>query len=153
MTRAEPRQLRFAVRAVRHRRPGQTLLELTVALTIVAGTLVPALRLMRLASEQSRAIEQRNVMATLAVGKLEEHMSLTADDWFAGTFSGTLSQASYPNLHFRVTRSDAGVAGGIPDRLLAIQVTIWDDANSNAARDSNESYVEIASKIAKLAGY
>jgi hypothetical protein len=153
MTRAVPHPQRSAARFGSHRRQGQTLLELTLALTIIAGTLVPALRLMRLALEQSRVIEQRNVMATFGVGKLEEHMSLTADNWSAGTFSGTLAQAGHPELRYSVTRSDSSVSGGIPDRLMAIRLTIWDDVNGNATRDATESFIEFASKAAKLAGY
>ena len=135
------------------RRYGQTMLELTVALTIVAGTLVPALRLIRQALEQSRELEQRNLMVTYGAGKLEEHMALTAKNWATGNFAGTLAADGHPELRYSVARSDSTLSGGIADRLMGIQVTVWNDTNGNATRDSGESYVLLASKTAKMAGY
>jgi hypothetical protein len=36
---------------------------------------------------------------------------------------------------------------------MAVTVTVWHDANSNASRDAGESYITMASKVAKLATY
>ena len=137
----------------RSRRHGQSLLELTLALVLVAGTLVPALRLMRQALEQSRAIEQRNLIVSLAMSKLEERLAITSHNWSTGTVSGDFSSQGYSDLRYTVTHSDAATAGGLPNRLMALECTVWQDANGNAQRDSGESYVVFASKISKLAGY
>ena len=134
-------------------RRGQSLLELTLALVLVAGTFVPALRLMRQALEQSRALEQRNMIVALAASKLEERMAIASANWSTRTVSGTFSSQGYSNLRYTVTHSDSTSAGGIPSRLMALQCTVWEDANGNAQRDSGESYVVFAGKISKLAGY
>ena len=128
-------------------------MELTLALVLVAGTFVPALRLLRQALEQSRAVEQRNMIVGLAASKLEERMAVASATWTTGTVSGTFSNQGNPELRYTVSHSDSTSAGGIPNRLMALQCTVWHDANANAQRDSGESYVVFASKISKLAGY
>jgi len=134
-------------------RIGQTLLELVLSIVILAGTLVPALRLMRRTLEYSRDIETRNAMVMYCTSKLDEHLVLASATWAAGPVAGNFAAQGSPELRYTVTRSDATTAGGIPDRLMAITVTVWHDANGNGSRDGNESAVALASKAAKLVGY
>ena len=134
-------------------RRGQTLLELTLAIVLLAGTLVPALRLMRQALEQSRELERRNTLVSLAVGKLEERLAIASNTWSNGTVTGTFASLGSPELRFSVIHSDSAGNGGIPNRLMAVTCMAWHDANGNGQRDASESTVVFASKISKLMGY
>ena len=53
-------------------RQGTTLLELVAASTVIAVTLVPALRIMRDSLRVSRQLEVREAMATIAMSVLEQ---------------------------------------------------------------------------------
>ena len=132
---------------------GHTLLELVAASVLLAVALVPALGLIRDSVEVSRQMDTRNLLTTFCVSKLEQHLALTSAAWDTTTVTGTLAAEGYANLRFRVDRSDAALDGGIPDRLMAITVTVWDDADGNAALDSGERSTTFGSKTAKLATY
>ena len=140
-------------RARRQARRGQTLLELTLAAVIMAGTVVPGLRYMRDALDQSRDLELWNMMVTLSVSKLEENLALAADSWVEVNTSGSFSAEGYPQLLYTVSGSEATGDGGIPDRLMAIQVTVWHDSTANSLLDAGEASVLFAGKVGKLQGY
>ena len=132
---------------------GQTLLELIAATTIIGATLVPGLNLMRDSLRISRQIETDTLMATLSVGKLEEYLAKTSANWQATNLTGDYSADGYSQLNYEVIRSHSVVDGGIPDSLMMIQSTIWNDANNNGTLDSGERNVVFASKLARVVSY
>jgi hypothetical protein len=130
-----------------------SLLELVAALSILAITLVPALRLMRDGMTWSRDNETRSVLTTFCVSKLEEYLNLSAATWTMTAANGNFSAEGYPLMKFQVTRSDSAGAGGISGQLMAITVTTWNDANSDGAVSSGEASVVMATKLARMALY
>ncbi len=139
---------------VSNARRGQSLLEVIAASTIIATALVPALRMMWDSLEVSRSVEEADLMSTLCVDKLEEHMSKVAANWDKTTASGdfaALEGRSY--LQFQVTKSDAVPDGGISDRLMAITAVVWNDVNGNGSLDGGEKKVTFGTKVSKFVSY
>ena len=136
------------------RRHGQSLLEVVAASMIIATTLVPALRMMRDSLQISRDEEEAELMATLCVDKLEEHLAKVSATWDKTTASGdfaALENRSY--LKYRVTKSDAVADGGIANRLIALVAVVWNDANGNGSLDANEKKVTFGTKVSKFVSY
>ena len=130
-----------------------TLLELIMATSIIAATLVPALRLMRDGMSQSRELDRRNMMTNYCVSKLEEQLAVVASQWSRGNGSGDFANDSHPDIRFLAQRSDDAVDGGITDRLMSIIVTVYDDADQDDTLDTPERRVVFRTKIARLATY
>ena len=146
-------------RPIRSRR-AQTLLELVAATTIIAGTLVPALRMMRDSLSVSRNIELASQMSSYCVSLLEQQMVLTSASWdeSSGTWdqstsTGDYSADGYPSLRYQVERSDAPGDGGISGALMVIRCQVWDDRNGNGGRDAGEPQVNYSTKIGNFASY
>jgi hypothetical protein len=135
------------------RRRGQTLLELIAAVTVLAATVTPALVILRNALEQTRRIETLELLTTLCVSKLEEQLAVACAAWSTGTAAGDFSADGYSQVRFSVASSDQAGDGGIPDRLMSVTATVWEDQNGNAALDAGELSVVLASKVAKMEGY
>jgi len=137
---------------MRAERFGTTLLELTVASTILAVTLIPALRLLRDSLRQSRQLAAREVMATLCQGQVEQQSLLIATQWklTSGVDRQSGQESGFPNVLVEFNASDDSNRGGISDRLATLTVTAFDDANGNSRRDDGESGVQFATKIARL---
>jgi type II secretory pathway pseudopilin PulG len=140
-------------RQSRHHRRGQSLLELVAAGVIVATALTPALRLMRDSLKINRDLEATNLLTTLCVSKLEEVMSQTAGTWATTDLTGDYTTLGYSNVRFSVTRRDGLSDGGIPNRLVALQTMVWDDANNNGLYDTSEKRVQYETKLSKTASY
>jgi len=132
---------------------GHTLLELLVATSVTAIALVPALKLMRTGMEIGRDNEIRSLVTTLCIGKLEEQLNLVAASWTEASESGAISITGYTNIRYEMTRSDETVDGGIPDRLMTVQTTVWHDSNADSTRQSDEIQCTFRSKIASLTTY
>ncbi len=138
--------------AARARR-GQSLLELVLATTIIAGTLVPAMRLLRDALGHGRDVETLKRMSVYGTSKLEEYLASTSADWQVGSTSGNFAADGYPTLAYQVVRADDSADGGIVDQLMAITTTVWDDADGDGSIDNGERSVTFRSKIANLPEY
>lgn len=136
-----------------HARSGTSLLELTVAVGLLAMTLVPALRLMRDAMDWGSDINERELIVTLCVSTLEENLAIVAQGWSETTSNGSFASEGYAELRYSMTASQQTSDGGMPDQLMAVSVTVWHDANNNDGLDTGESYTTMASKVAKLATY
>ncbi len=136
-----------------YRRRGSSLLEIILAGTLMAVTLVPALRLLRDGLRISREVETLQLLTTFCTGKLEEHLALVSNDWQTGNYTGDFSAEGYPNLQFEVERSDSGGDGGISDELMAVTATAWDDLDGDLSLDNDEPAVVLGSKVAKLTSY
>jgi Tfp pilus assembly protein PilV len=134
-------------------RRGHTLLEVVLAGTIIAIALVSALRLMRDGLRTSRQTEIRELLTTFGASKLEEHLALVSADWQTGNDAGDFAAEGYPDLRFRVGRSDSAGDGGISDQLMAVTAEVWHDLDGDSAPDGNEPAVVFSSKVAKLASY
>jgi hypothetical protein len=132
---------------------GHSLLEVAAATAMLATALVPALKLIRTSLANDYDLEIRNLMTTLCVSKLEEHLALGNAAWTDVDQSGSLSAEGASALRFRVVRSQSVVDGGISNQLMSVRVTVWEDRDSDTVMDSNEPRVVFRSKIAKLATY
>jgi len=134
-------------------RSGYTLIELVMAASLTALAIVPALAVMRDSIELGTSLDSQNMITTLCVAKLEEHLALAAATFDEAKDSGNFSSDGHSELRYTVTRSTAGIDGGIADQLMAVTVTVWNDADSDTNQDADESSLTLASKIAKMAKY
>jgi prepilin-type N-terminal cleavage/methylation domain-containing protein len=138
--------------AVRRHR-GFSLLEVLMAGTVLAVVLVPALEVMRRSLEMARDVETVQMTTTLCVSKMEEQLALAAYGFTSATTNGNFSADGYASIRFTATRSDTTLSGGIPDRLMAITVTVWQDDNGNSALNAGEISTSLTTKVAKMAIY
>lgn len=139
----------------RARRKGVSLLEVLAASTVMAMSLVPALRLMTSSLEASRELEASEAMATLAMSMLEFDSGQTAGTWDLSSRLRTDlgHKVGVPALLVTTARSDAVSRGGVPGSLAVIEVTAWQDANRNRVLDAGERSVRFATKVAKFVSY
>lgn len=128
-------------------------MELVAATTILAITLVPALRIMRDSLSVSQEIEKANQMSSFCVSRLEEQMATTSGSWAETRLTGDYAAQGYPTLHYEVFRSDERSDGGIPGALMVIRTTVWDDENDNNSLDAGEPNVSYRTKIGNFASY
>jgi type II secretory pathway pseudopilin PulG len=141
---------------IRRRRPRRcafSLVEMIAATALMAGTLAPALAVMRDAMAVSREASRRQLLAVYAVQALEYYAAVTMQNWTNGTIDTSAAADGHPNIRGQITKSDAVVDGGSPSRLMHIQVVAYDDADGDAVRDANELTVRVRTKIAKLTTY
>jgi hypothetical protein len=123
------------------------------ATALVAGTLAPALAVMRDAMAASRESARRNLLATYAVQSLEYAAGITMQTWTTGTAAGNFATEGHAAIRYVLTRSDDPASGGLTGRLMHVQVTVFDDANGNATLDANEVNVRFRTKVARLLTY
>ena len=140
-------------RATRMRSSGHTLIELLAASAIVAIAITSTLSLMKQGMEITRDTEQRGMVTTLCISKLEERLAAVPKNFTSSTTSGTFSADGYANIRFTAVHSDNSADGGITGKLMVVTVTVWDDANGNATRDSGEATVTFTSKVAKITAW
>jgi type II secretory pathway component PulJ len=140
-------------RPPRTSRPAFSLLEMMVATALTAGTLAPALVVMRDAMAVSREGVKRNLLANYAVKVLEEQSALVMQNWTSATTSGNFVADGNSTLKWIAVKSDAPAGGGLTNRLMHIQVTTYEDVNGNSAADSTELKVNFRTKVAKLVSY
>jgi hypothetical protein len=134
-------------------RRAYTLLEVVAATAIVGTVLVSSLALLRDAVSLSDRVDVQNLLNTLCVSKLEEQLNLTAAHFDTAVADGNFAADGFAAVHFHAVRSDAAGDGGIDDRLMAVTVTVWQDANGDAALSAGEMAVTLATKVAKMALY
>jgi len=123
------------------------------ATALMAGTLAPALVVMRDAMAVSREGVKRHLLANYAVKVLEEQSALVMQNWTNATSSGNFSSDGNSTLKWIAVKSDAPASGGLTNRLMHIQVTTYEDTNGNSAADSTELKVNFRTKVAKLLTY
>lgn len=134
-------------------RRGFSLLEMIAATALVAGTLVPALAVMREAMSLSRETHTRSLLSNFAVMKLEENSAIAMRNWTNVDDDGDLSAYGYSNLSFTVQRSDDPADGGITGLLMAITVNVFEDLDADLVPDAGETQVQFRTKISKLLTY
>lgn len=143
----------MAIRIPRPFRNGFSLLEMVLATALLAGTLAPALAVMRNAMAISRETTVRSLLANYAVQKLEEQTAVGIGSWTNGTFSGTFSADGHADVAFTVTRSDDPANGGITGSLMSVRVTVFEDVDTDSSPDSDEIQLTMRTKVAKLGTY
>ncbi|GIW99877.1 MAG: hypothetical protein KatS3mg111_3210 [Pirellulaceae bacterium] len=136
-----------------HRRPGQTMLELVAATTIIAVALVPALRLTGRGLDNLTRIERFELATTWAASLMEEEMARTAATWDLTERLGDLAHLGNPELRYRVLKSDRATAGGIPQELAVLEVTVWHDQDGGSDLDPDEPRTQFHTKLARVASY
>jgi type II secretory pathway pseudopilin PulG len=134
-------------------RDGFSLLEMIAATALVAGTLAPALAVMRDAMAISREGARRQLLANYAVQVLESQAALVMQNWANGSASGNFATDGYTTIRYTVSKSDAPADGGLTDQLMHIQVTTYEDADGDSVADADEIQTSFRTKIAKLASY
>ncbi len=129
------------------------MLELVAASSLIATTLVPALRIMASSLKTTRYLTMAEATATLGASTLEMALAQTSANWATTSLSGTFASSGYASIGYSIARSDAVSDGGIPNALMAVRVTTWDDRNGNGRLDTGEPSVVFASKVARLTSY
>ncbi len=135
------------------RRHGFSLVEMLAATALVAGTLAPALAVMRDAMAMSREGARRSLVANYAVQALESQAALAMQAWTIGTTTGSFTADGHPTIKYTALQSDAPASGGLTNRLMHIQVTAFDDADGDSLADASELKASIRTKVARLASY
>jgi hypothetical protein len=136
--------------AIRH---GFSLLEMAMASTLVVGTLVPTISVMRDAMAKSRELNRRNLLANYAVSILEAQTAVVMTNWTNSTVTGNFTTDGHATIRYSAVRSDAPASGGLSDQLMHIQVTVFDDTDGDTTLDSNELSVLFRTKVARLQSY
>jgi hypothetical protein len=138
-----------------HHKPkhGFSLLEMAMAATLVAGTIVPTMAVMRDAMTKSRELSRRNLMANYAVSVLESQAATTMLSWSTATSSGNFGSDGHASLRYMANRSDAPADGGLVGQLMHIQVRVYDDTNGDSTFDADELNVLYRTKLARLQSY
>ena len=134
-------------------RSGNSLLEVLAASALIGAILVPTLEVMRDAMTMSREIDVQNLLNLYAVSELERQMGTVAANWSNATFDGDFASEGHANIRYTGSRSDALVDGGIPDRLMTLTVTTYDDADGGDDLDGNELQLTMTTKVGKFVTY
>lgn len=124
-----------------------------MASALIALAIVPAMALVRDSLDVGTKLADLNIAETYCVGKLEEHLALGAATFAEATDEGNFKADGYPQLRYRVVRSQQPADGGVADRLMAITATVWQDDDGSGKHTTGEACVTLATKIAKLAVY
>jgi hypothetical protein len=134
---------------------GTTLLELVAASTVIAVSLVPALRIMRDSLRVSRQLEVREAMATIAMSVLEQEAAKVSGQWNmqSTTHRKPGRNSGYPLILAVSTTTDSLKSGGIPGSLAVVNVTAFEDSNRSGSFDADEPSIKFATKIAGLTSY
>jgi hypothetical protein len=98
-------------------------------------------------------LETSNLLDTLCASKLEEHLLRNAVSWNPGTVTGDFAAQGQPGFRFQVVHSDNPADGGIPNALMSITATAWDDSDGDGNWDAGERRATFASKLARNVSY
>ena len=132
---------------------GFSLLEMMAAAALVAGTVVPALGVIRDAMTQSRELHRRHLLSNYAVRILEDQTAYAATNWINATLTGDFTADGHSAIRFSLTRSDTVAAGGLVGQLMNITVTVYDDADGDLTLGTTELQETYRTKVAKLNSY
>lgn len=138
---------------MRSRNSGYSLLEVVLATLLMGVVIVPAMNFMTSAVQAGHELDVWNQMNVLAVGKLEEQSAIAAATFEEISSSGAFSGTGLAGLRYTVSRTTSPPAGGIPDKLMVVEVRVWRDDNGNSALDVDEADVVYATKIAHMEAY
>jgi hypothetical protein len=140
-------------RLARHCRRAFSLLEMIAATALTAGTLAPALAVMRDAMAVSREGVQRALISNYAASVLESQAALVMQNWATGTVTGNFAADGFADIKYAAIKSDAPADGGLTNRLMSIRVTAYQDIDGDSVADAGELKTTIRTKVARLASY
>ena len=126
---------------------------MAAASVIVAGSIVPALAIVRDAMATSRELHRRNLLANYAIHILEERISIVATNWSNATNTGDFASDGHANIRYSATTSDDPSDGGITGQLMNVEVTVYDDEDADDSLDIGELRETYRTKTAKLNSY
>ncbi|WP_146571257.1 hypothetical protein [Botrimarina hoheduenensis] len=132
---------------------GYSLLELVAALALVAGTLVPALELMRHGLQQSIETDRRLQMASYAVSQMEKQLAATAATWAVGSYTGDYAADNNADIRYAAVCSDDPLNGGVTGLLMDLRVTTYYDANGDDALTSDEPRCDFRTQLGRFSTY
>ena len=134
-------------------RKAYSLLDTLAAGAVLAIVLVPAYSAMRQGLEWSRDVDAQKTTTTLCVAKMEEHLAVVASSFTSATDTGNFSTDGFANLKYSVVCSDSLASGGIPDQLMSISVTVFQDDDNDNSLDSGEISTTLTTNVAKMTTY
>lgn len=132
---------------------GFSLLEMVMAAALVTGTVVPALAVIRDSMAQSRDLHRRHLLGNYAVRILEDQAAYVATNWTNATISGDFTADGHSSIRYTMTKSDDPNDGGLVGQLMNLEVTVYDDADSDDTLDTDEIQETYRTKVAKLNSY
>jgi len=132
---------------------GFSLLEMIMATALVAGTVVPALAVIRDAMAQSRDLHRSNLLANYAVQILEDQAALVAINWTNATVTGDYTSDGHDDIRYQLTKSDDSGDGGLVGQLMNLTVTVYDDQDGDDSLDVSEPQETYRTKVAKMNSY
>ena len=134
-------------------RSGYSLVEVVAAIALMAATLVPAVEFVRYGMERSFEDDRRQLLALYAASQVEERIGMVAANWIEGTTTGSYSADGHPSIRFITVCSDEPASGGIPNTLMDIRSTVYEDANGDGSLSTGEMRCTFRTKIGRFATY
>jgi hypothetical protein len=92
---------------------------------------------------------QRAELMHLAQGKQNEFCHLVRSTFRDTNAAGNFAAQGFPDLAFQIRCQSDPALGGIPDRLMAIHTTAWNDPNRNARVDMGETSISLWTSVAR----
>lgn len=135
------------------KRKGYSLLDTLAAGTVLAIVLVPAYSAMRQGLEWSRDVDAQKTTTTLCVAKMEQHLAIVASTFTSTTDAGNFSADGFAEFKYSVVCSDSLADGGIPDQLMSVSVTVFQDDDNDNTLDSGEISTSLSTNVAKMTTY
>lgn len=134
---------------IQRQRRSFTFVELIAATVVLAICIVPATKYLADSMALRRELEIDRTLVLLAIQTVEQQMAVINGGFTAAQETGTFASQGLPEIAYKIVRTDAASAGGIPGLLMAIAVRVWHDENGDLALDSNEAAVELHTKMAR----
>ena len=135
--------------SVQQERRSFTLVELIAATALLAICIVPATQFLTDSMTLRRRLERDRVLVMLAIQTIERQMAVINAGFTTAQETGTFASQGMAEIAYEIVRTDALAEGGIPALLMAITARVWDDGNANLLLDSNETVVELHTKMAR----
>lgn len=132
---------------------GYSLVEVTIAIALMASTLVPAMELVRDGMQLSEEADQRQLLAIYAVSEIEQRLMTIAYTWSNGSATGDYAADGHDEIRFTTTWSDDPLDGGVVDLLMDIRTTVYIDADADDTLDADELSCDFRTKLCQLATY
>ncbi len=140
-------------RRPRSARRAYSLVEVVAATALMAGTLVPAMQLVRLGIQKSAETDRHQLLSLYAASQVEQRLASTAMTWASASYSGDYAADGHPDIRYDTVCTDDPLSGGLTDQLMDIRTTVYDDANGDDALTPGERSCSFRTKIGKFATY
>ena len=134
-------------------RTGYSLLELVAAVALIAGTLVPAMELMRDGLQMSIEPDRRVLLAGYGVSEMERLLGATAAVWTTGATTGDFAADGNADVRFDAVVSDDPLSCVILGALMDLQVTTYWDEDGDDTLDAGEPRCDFRTKLGRFATY